>query len=85
MFGYSRGACRCFSGVLLPANVDHSSDVVRAVAGLLHNIRAITSDSVGFKKDYQEGLEVFQDLTREGGPKKPGQVSRHWTAFDYPS
>jgi len=57
--------------------------VVRAVAGLLHNIQAMTSDKTCFEKDYQKGLEIFQDLTRDGGPAKPGEASRNRIGFVY--
>lgn len=57
--------------------------MVRAVAGLLHYLRAMTSDEACFKEDYNQGLKVLQDLTREGGPSRPGEASRHLIASGY--
>jgi hypothetical protein len=84
MFGYSRGACKTSpSSELFSVSSNGIADVVRAVAGLLHNIQAMTSDKTCFEKDYQKGLEIFQDLTRDGGPAKPGEASRNRIGFVY--
>lgn len=83
MFGYSRGACKYVPISTFTVSFNGDPDVVRAVAGLLHNIQAMTSDKTCFEKDYQRGLDVFQDLTRDGGPARPGEASRHRTGFLY--
>jgi hypothetical protein len=37
-------------------------DIVRAVAGLLHNMRAIRSEDGNFEADYKRGLSLYQKL-----------------------
>lgn len=53
--------------------------VVRAVAGLLHYMRALTSadkSDKAFEKDYKEALKVYRTMQRQDRLRHgPGQVS----------
>jgi hypothetical protein len=54
--------------------------VVRAVAGLLHYLRALTSaGSNSFEKDYEQTLKVYRS-TQKSGKLGPGQIHNYFSA-----
>ena len=50
-------------------------DIVRAVAGLLYNMRAIKTEDNNFDADYKQGLEYYPKLCEEMVTTDRGQVS----------
>jgi hypothetical protein len=59
-------------------------DIVRAVAGLLHNMRAIKTENNNFDADYKQGLEYYPKLCEEMVTTDRGQVShRRQIYFDF--
>lgn len=49
-------------------------DIVRAVAGLLHNMRAIKTENDNFDVDYKQGLDYYPKLCEEMATTDRGQV-----------
>ena len=57
------------------ANPIFSKDVVRAVASLLHYLRALTSAGTpAFEKDYEDALKMYRKLQRQSKLVQAGQI-----------
>ncbi|KAI0425236.1 hypothetical protein F5Y09DRAFT_335121 [Xylaria sp. FL1042] len=65
--------------------------VVRAVAGLLHHLRALVSADIvsdaskTFNKDYKEALEVYEELQKGSKLKGEGNVHHYFDAKTRPA